>query len=73
MTNSPYRSERQLPFQEMASAPRDGSIIEVKYGSRDEVALAFWSVLDNAFVRDSDPLRRSLFQAYSWRPVEPHI
>ena len=60
---------RDRPFLDMESAPRDGSIIEVKYGPWDEVVLAHWAALENAFVRDNEALRRVLFDATGWRPA----
>ncbi len=58
-----------LPFLDMECAPRDGSIIKVRYGPWNEVALAHWAALENAFVRDNDPLRKGLFDATGWRPT----
>ena len=64
MTSKPDR-----PFLDMESAPRDGSIIEVKSGPWDEVVLAHWAALENAFVPDNDPRKRGLSEATGWRPV----
>jgi hypothetical protein len=63
------RRIRNVPFLRLKSAPRDGTVIEVLYGSELKVARAFWSANSQAFVRESDEIDESLHHVTGWRPV----
>ena len=56
-------------FRPMDSAPRDGTVVEVKHGPQQETVRAYWSGQNQAFVRDDDPNRKTLHQVTEWRPV----
>lgn len=57
-------------FRDMSTAPQDGSLVEVHHGPPDqEIVQARWSGQRQAFVRDDDPLRRSLHRVTGWRPA----
>ena len=55
------------PFKRMAAAPLDGSVIEVMCGPQQQVVLARWSGLYQAFIRDDDPYQVSLTRVTAWR------
>jgi hypothetical protein len=56
----------------MASAPRDGRIVEICDGAKGKIALAFWDGLLQGWVDDDNhsPLRQLLHVAVGWRPVD---
>jgi hypothetical protein len=56
-------------FRDIKSAPRDGTVIEVRHGPDQEIVRAEWSGQGQAWVREDDPLRRTLHKVASWRPV----
>jgi hypothetical protein len=60
---------RSLMFQDMKTAPRDGTLVEVRHGPLQEAAPARWSAQGQAWIRDDDPLRRALHRVTGWRPV----
>jgi hypothetical protein len=60
----------KVRFRDMSTAPRDGTVVEVKHGPDQEVVRAYWSGQNQAWVREDDPLRRSLHRVTVWRPVQ---
>jgi hypothetical protein len=46
-------------------------LIEVKHGPDQVIVLARWAGQNQAFIRDDDPLRRSLHRVSLWRPAKP--
>ena len=60
---------RSAKFLDMASAPRDGTAIEVRHGPDQEVVRAEWSGQAQAWIRDDDPHRRTLHRVTGWRPI----
>ena len=59
-----------LPLPSIATAPRDGSTIEVRHGPAHLIVRAHWSKRDEFWVQDGDPQRQSLQQVTSWRPSD---
>jgi hypothetical protein len=59
----------RTPFRDIATAPRNGALIEVRHGPNQEAVLARWSGQNQAFVAADDPLRRTLHRVTSWRPA----
>ena len=66
MTGEP-RSSRLL--RDMATAPRDGTAIEVKHGIHQQIVRAVWSEQNQAFVREDDPYHRTLQRVTGWRLI----
>jgi hypothetical protein len=62
---------RSTEFRGIASAPRDGTLIEVRHGPDQVIVLAWWAGQNQGFVRDDDPLRRTLHRVSLWRPAKP--
>jgi hypothetical protein len=62
---------RSRIFRDMRSAPTDGSSIEVRHGPDQEIVQAHWAGQNQAFIRDDDPLRRTLHRVTGWRPITP--
>jgi hypothetical protein len=62
---------RNSTFRDITTAPRDGTLIEVKHGRDQVTVLARWAGQNQAFICDVDPLRRSLHQVSLWRPAKP--
>ena len=60
---------RKNLFSDMMTAPRDGTLLEVQHGPRQEIVLARWSGQGQAFVRSDDPDRKALHQVTGWRPA----
>ena len=60
---------KKLFSDDMATAPRDGSLIEVRYGPQEEIVLAYWIGQTQAFVCDDDPNRKPLHRVTAWRPA----
>ena len=60
---------RSAKFRDMASAPRDGTTVEVCHGPQQEVARVEWNAQAQAWVREDDPHRRSLHRVTGWRPI----
>lgn len=59
------------PFRNIASAPLNGTTVQVWHGPRQEVAMARWSKRAVAWMRDDDHMSpRALEQVTVWRPVE---
>jgi hypothetical protein len=48
----------------------DGTTIEVRRGPDQVVVRAHWSGQSQAFIRDDDPLRKTLHRVTGWRPVK---
>jgi hypothetical protein len=48
------------PFRDMKTAPRDGTIIKVCHGPDQAVARVEWAAQTQAWIREGDPLRRTL-------------
>jgi hypothetical protein len=63
--------KRSPPFQAIASAPRDGSLIEVRHGPGQIAVAGPMGGQNQAFIPDDDPLRRSLHQVSLGRPAKP--
>jgi hypothetical protein len=64
-----YATLRTAPFRDMQVAPRDGTVIEVRYGADQALALVDWSGQNQAWIRADDPHRKTLHQVTGWRPV----
>jgi hypothetical protein len=62
---------RSRPFQDINTAPRDGTAIEVNHGPKQEVVRAYWAGQNQAFVRDDEPDRKTLHRVTAWRPCPP--
>lgn len=60
---------RRAPYRPIASAPRDGSTIEVCHGPDQAPVRAVWAGQSQAWIRADDPLRRTLHRVLVWRPV----
>ena len=60
---------RFAKFRDMASAPRDGTAIEVCHGPQQEVVRAEWNAQAQAWVREDDSHRRTLHRVTGWRPI----
>jgi hypothetical protein len=56
-------------FRGIASAPRDGSLIEVRHGPDQVAVLARWAGQTQAWIADGDPVRRTLHRVSVWRPA----
>ena len=67
MTGKPSTSRL---LQDIATAPRDGTTIEVKHGIHQQIVRAVWSEQNQAFVREDDPHRLTLSRVTGWRPVK---
>ena len=57
------------PFHDMVTAPKDGTMIEVRHGPYQETVRAVWSGQNQAFILNGDPLRKTLHRVTGWRPV----
>ena len=68
---TPDRRLRPLAakFRDIASAPRDATVIEVRHGPRQVVVLARWAGQTQAGIADTDPLRKTLHRVSVWRPA----
>jgi hypothetical protein len=53
----------------MKTAPRDGTVIEVRHGPDQAVARVVWAGQTQAWIREDDPLRRTLHRVTGWRPL----
>jgi hypothetical protein len=58
---------RSFSFRPIITAPRDGSLIEVRHGPAHLIVRARWSKRDGSWIRDDDPQRLPLEQVTSWR------
>lgn len=58
-----------MPFRPIESAPRDGTVIEVRHGPAQEIVRALWSGQAQGWIREDDPLRRTLHGVSVWRVV----
>ena len=56
-------------FRDIKTAPKDGTVIEVRHGPDQEIVRAEWSGQGQAWVREDDPLRRTLHKVTGWRPM----
>jgi hypothetical protein len=56
-------------LQDIATARRDGTTIEVKHGIYQQIVQAAWSGQRQAFVREGDPYRLTLHRVTGRRPV----
>jgi hypothetical protein len=61
---------RSTIFRDMRTAPKDGSVVEVRHGPDQEVVRAHWAAQNQAFVRTDDPHRKTLHRVTGWRPVK---
>jgi len=61
---------RPVPFRDIKTAPQDGTAIEVQHGPQQAVVLAHWNGRGQAWIRDDDPLRRTLHRVTGWRPAK---
>jgi hypothetical protein len=71
MLKGSVAAKRSQPFRHIVFAPRDGTLIEVRHGPDQGIVLAPWAGQNQAFVRDDDPLRRTLNRVSLWRPAKP--
>ena len=60
---------RSTAFRDMTTAPRDGTIIEVRQGPDQQAVRACWAGQTQAFVGADDPHRTTLHQVTGWRPA----
>lgn len=58
-----------LPYRPIATAPRDGTVIEVRHGPTQTPVRAEWSGQNQGWIRADDPERRTLHRVTEWRPV----
>jgi hypothetical protein len=56
-------------FRDIADAPRDGTLIEVRHGPDQIAVLARWAGQTQAWIADADPVRRTLHRVSVWRPA----
>jgi hypothetical protein len=61
---------RELPFQEMAMAPRDGTPVQVRHGPTQDIVLANWCEERQAWIATNDPAAKPLHNVRVWRPVQ---
>jgi hypothetical protein len=54
----------------MDTAPKDGTVIEVRHGPDQEIVRAYWAGQNQAFVREDDPHRKSLHRVTGWREIK---
>jgi hypothetical protein len=54
---------------DMQTAPRDGTSIEIKHGPQQEIVLARWSRQAQAWVKTYDPEHKTLHRVAGWRPA----
>jgi hypothetical protein len=57
-------------FRDIKSAPQDSTTIEVKHGPSQEIVRARWSGQTQAWIRDHDPIRKTLHKVSVWRPIK---
>lgn len=58
---------RPFSFRPIVTAPRDGSLIEVRHGPTHLIVQARWSKRDGSWIQNEDPQRLPLQQVTSWR------
>ena len=61
----PYARSFQFP----ETAPRDGSVIEVRHGTGQAISVARWSRINQAFIDLDDPLRHTIGGVTGWRSL----
>jgi hypothetical protein len=61
---------RELPFQEMTMAPKDGTPIQVRHEPTQDIVLANWSEQHRAWIATNDPSGRPLHSVRVWRPTQ---
>jgi hypothetical protein len=61
---------RSRPFNLPETAPRDGSVIEVRHGAQQGISTARWSAINQAFINLDDPFRRTLGGVTGWRRLD---
>jgi hypothetical protein len=61
---------RAASFLDMTTAPKDGTVIEVRHGPDQEVIRAEWSDQNQGWIRANDPHRKTLHRVTGWRPVK---
>lgn len=57
------------PFRDMASAPMNGTSVELTHGLNQEVSRAHWAFMHQGWIRDDDAHQRVLVWVTGWRPT----
>ena len=57
-------------FRDIKSAPKDGTVIEVRHGPDQEIVRAEWSGQLQAWVCEDDLLCQTLHKVTGWRPAK---
>jgi hypothetical protein len=60
---------RTQPYRPIATAPRDGTEIEVRHGPDQLPTRAEWSGQNQGWIRAGDPERKTLHRVTEWRKV----
>jgi hypothetical protein len=61
---------KSQPYRPIDTAPRDGSVIEVRHGPDQATVHARWAAQNQGWIRSDDPDRRTLHRVTEWRPIE---
>jgi hypothetical protein len=61
---------RTKPLRDMASAPRDGTVVEVRHGPEQQILRAVWAGQNQAFVAADDENQKTLRRVIGWRPCK---
>jgi hypothetical protein len=56
-------------WRDMATAPRDGTDVEVRHGRDQQVVVAWWNRQLQGFIQAGNPLRYVLHMVTGWRPI----
>jgi len=64
---------RSSIFRDIKSAPKDGSLVEIRYGPDEATGLAYWAGQNQAWVLATDPHRKSLHGVTGWRPANEKV
>jgi hypothetical protein len=65
-----YAMHQPDPFHDIASAPKSGAVIEMRYGTEQETTVGYWNKAMQGWVRVGDQRRIVLRQVTGWRPVQ---
>lgn len=69
MAKDDHSSSRGKTYVPIATAPKDGTEIEVLAGPDQTPTRAVWSGQNQGWIRSDDPNRRTLHRVIKWRPV----